>query len=239
MGIHRPNFHLRHCGRLPAILVAAFLTCLFAAAQQPPPDLRALKSQLRHDLLTTVLPVMKGQRDELQALERKQAEAQDYAGAVRARDERIKLEGEIGAMEKELASAKARAASVAAAKAPERIEFKLGDASLTGLQIDPADQALTGFGGTPATATWTLPDLPPGGYEVMMTTTGGDGTVTLSESFYSLSATIKNPSAKPIEKNLGTLRIRDGRAKLTLSATPPEKCAALRVYALVLVPAAR
>lgn len=182
---------------------------------------------------------MKEQREGLMALERKQADAQDYAGAVRARDERVKLEGEIRAMEKELASAKAQAASAAAAKVPERIEFKLGDASLTGLQLDPADQAITGFGSTPATATWTLPDLPPGGYEVMMTTTGGDGTITLSESFYSLSAAIKSPGDKPVEKNLGTLRIRDGRSKLTLSATPPEKCATLRVYALVLVPAAR
>ena len=220
------------------------LSCLFAAgvpadAQQPTPDLRALRVQLRQDLLTTVLPVMNARRDELLAIERKHADAQDYAGAARARDERIKLDGEIRAMEKELASAKANAASAAAAKAPERIEFKLGDASLAGLQIDPASQALTGFGAAQATATWTLPDLPPGGYEVMITTSAGDGTVTLSESFYTLSARIKSPAAKPIEKNLGTLRIRDGRAKLTLSATPPEKCASLRVYALVLVPSAR
>lgn len=225
-------------------MAAVFLMSLFAAgvcaeAPQPPPDLRSLRSQLRHDLLTSVLPVMTAQREDLLALERKHAEAQDYAGAARARDERVKLDGEIRAMEKELASVKARAAGAAAAKAPERIEFKLGEASLAGLQFDPAGQALTGFGGAQATATWSLPDLPPGGYEVLMTMSGGEGTITLGESFYTLSATINGRTDKPVEKNLGTLRIRDGRAKLTLSAAPPEKCASLRVYALVLVPSAR
>lgn len=209
-----------------------------SAAQEPAPDLRALKTQLRRDLLSALLPEMKTHREDLLALERKLATAQDFAGASRARDERLKIEGEISSMEKELPLVTARASGAASARAPERIEFKLSDAHLTGLQFDPKDNALTGFGGPEAGATWTLPGIPPGGYEVVLRSTGGSGNAVLKENFYELTAPIKESKDKPVEQTLGTLRIRDGRSTLSLSANPPEKCAGLRVYSLVLVPSA-
>lgn len=212
-----------------------------SAAQDPAPekDLRSLKMQLRQDLLGAILPERRLQRDELAALEKRLASIQDFAGAIRARDERMKLEKEIATLEKELPALKAQALSLQAKSLPEKIEFKVSDALLTGLKLDPQLGALTGWESPGASATWKLPDLPPGGYEVVLRYTGDDGSVVLQESFYSLVGTCSPPAKKASDKSLGTLRVRDGRGILTLKPKAPEKCATLRVYALVLMPASR
>lgn len=198
-----------------------------------------MKLQLRQDLVGAILPEKRTQRDELIALEKKLAFAQDFAGAIRARDERFKLEKEIAALEKELPALKAQALSLLAKSLPEKIEFKLSDAVLNGLTLDAQGTSLSGFSKPGATATWKLPDLPPGGYEVLLRYTADDGEVILQESFYSLTATCRPPLKQAEEKSLGTLRVRDGSSSLTLKAKAPEKSSSLRVYGLVLMPAAR
>lgn len=206
-------------------------------AQEPAMDLRTLKAQLRRDLLKTLIPEMKTSRDELQALETKCAAAMDFAGALRARDARQKIESNLLTAENELPLATAHASGTSGAKAPERIELKLADAVLNGLILDSKGKTLSGFGKAGATATWTLPDLPPGGYEVTLRASGAKGNVVVKESFYSLSAPLKAVE-KPTAIILGTLRIRDGKGTLTLATNPPEECASLRVYSLALAPAA-
>ena len=229
-----------------AFSAALLVVLLFAskdssAAQDASPerDLRSMRLQLRQDLVGAILPEKRTQRDEMSALEKKLASAQDFAGAIRARDERLKLEKEIATLEKELPALKAQALSLLAKALPDRIEFKLSDAVLNGLTLDAKGAVLSGFSSPGASATWKLPDLPPGGYEVLLRYTADDGEVVLQESFYSLSAICRPPLKQAEEKSLGTLRIRDGSGILTLKAKAPEKSASLRVYGLVLMPAAR
>ena len=96
----------------------------------------------------------------------------------------------------------------------------------------------TGWQQPGASAVWSLPNLAPGGYEVLLTASGPGGQVHLKESFYTLTAGAPgDASGSPMEKNLGVLRIRDGKGPLTLTVLPPEKCAGWRVHSLVLVPA--
>ena len=212
---------------------------LTSGAQDAAPDLRALKTQLRRELLTAALPEHRAHREELLTLEKKYAAAQDYAGAIKARDERLRIDQEISLMEKELTALAQRPGPGVALRAPERIELNVTDATLAGVQMDAADKSLTGWASAGASVTWKLPNLPPGGYEVTLNHQGGEATATLKESFYSLSSGLKPASGKAVAQSLGTLRVRDGTGTLTLTMSPPEKCASLRVYSLVLVPASR
>jgi hypothetical protein len=216
-----------------------FSPALTSGAQDAGPDLRSLKSQLRQELLTAALPEQKAQREALLALEKKYATAQDFAGAIKARDERLRIEQEINLMEKELAALGQRASATSAARAPERIELSLSAATLAGVRMDEGDKCLTGWNASGASATWKLPNLPPGGYEVSVHHQGGDASASLKESFYTLTSDLKPGPGKTVTQSLGTLRVRDGAGSLTLTIGPAEKCAALRVYSIVLVPAAR
>jgi hypothetical protein len=212
---------------------------LTSGAQEAAPDLRSLRAQLRRDLLTAALPEQKAQREALLALEKKYAAAQDYAGAIKARDERVRIEQEIATMEKEMSALGQRAVAPGAARAPERIELNLAEATLAGVRLDAGDKCLTGWNAAGASATWRLPNLPPGGYEVSLNHQGGDASASLKESFYTLTSDLKPASGKSVTQSLGTLRVRDGAGSLTLTVGPAEKCASLRIYSLVLVPAAR
>lgn len=202
------------------------------------PDLRALKAGLRKSLLTALIPEMKVHRDALLVLEQKHGAAQNYAGAVQARDSRSRVEQQLAALEQEAAMLASRPSVESAARLAARIEFKLADAKLVGAQMDPADGAITGWDGAEASASWQLPEIPPGGYEVLLCYTGAAGDVVVKEGFYSLTSPCKAVDDKAVEQNLGTLRIKEGSTVITLTATPPEKCAKWRVYSLVLVPSA-
>jgi hypothetical protein len=203
---------------------------------EPPADLRLLKAGFRRSLLAAALPEMKAHREELLALEKKLAAAQDFAGAVKARDERAKLERQIGAFEQEAAILDARPAVENAARLAARIELKLSDAKLTGSRLDGKDGAIVGWDQPNASATWQLPGLPPGGYEVLLRCTGHAGEVIIKEAFYSLTTSCKATTETSLEQNLGVLRIRAGTGSLTLGVAQPEKCSEWRVYSVVLVP---
>lgn len=205
--------------------------------QEVTPDIRLLKAQLRRSLLEVAIPEQKTHRDALLALEQKYAAGQDYAAAIRTRNERAKLEQEIASMEKELAALGTLSGS-GLTSVPDRIDLKLKDATLTGLQLDARDGSLLGWDSPAAAAVWTLPNLPAGGYEVVLVHAGSGATASLKESFYTLSAPLKTTNGTPLQQTLGTLRIREGSSQLSLTMSPPEKGADLRVYSLVLLPAA-
>lgn len=237
--------HKKHISswRLPHVVV--FLTLVSRLlladpppppAPQPPPDLRALKAGFRRSIVTAVIPEVKAHREELLALEKKLAAAQDFAGAVKARDERIKVEKQISALEQEAAILASLPSIENAARLTARIELKLSEAKLTSTSLDASDGAIAGWGQKDACATWQLPSLPPGGYEVLLRCTGPAGDVVVKEGFYSLTTSCKDTRDKSMEQNLGTLRIRAGGGSLTLVTAQPEKSAGWRVYSLVLVP---
>lgn len=225
---------------MAAAALASSLVLAESAVQsqspEPLPELRAMKAGLRRSLLKEILPEMKAHCDRLRELEKKQAAAQDFAGAVKARDERTKVEKQISSLEQEAAILASRPAIENAARLAARIELKLSDASLEGTQLDKSDGAITGWGAANSQATWKLPGIPPGGYEVFVRCTGQTGDVSVKESFYSLTGPCKSADDKAIEHNLGTLRVRDGAGNLTLGAAQPEKSTAWRVYSVVLVP---
>jgi hypothetical protein len=214
---------------------------LSSGAQDAAPDMRALKAQLRRDLLTAALPEHKAHREELLALEKKYAAAQDYAHAIKARDERLRIEQEIGVMERELNTLAQRSASATATRPGERIELSFTEASLgAGVHVDTKDKSLTGWDSVGASATWKLPNLPSGGYEVVLNHQGSDANAMFKESFYLLTCgLLKKPTGEAVEQTLGTLRVKDGTSTLTLTVGPPEKCTSLRVYSVALIPVAR
>jgi hypothetical protein len=203
---------------------------------EPLPDVRALKASLRKNLLKELIPEMKSHRERLMALEQQQQAAQEFAGAAKARNERLTLEKQIAALEQEAAMLASRPAVENASRLAARIELKLSEAQLEGAQLDVADGSITGWGSANSRATWKLPAIPAGGYEVLLRCTGPSGDVVAKEAFYTLTSPCNSAEDKSIEHNLGTLRIRDGAGTFILHAAQPEKSAAWRVYSVVLVP---
>ena len=117
--------------------------------------------------------------------------------------------------------------------------MRLSDATLRGVQLDPKDGFISGWDKDQASASWKLPDLPAGGYEVLPRYTAEQGSVLIKESYYSLKGKLAAAKESPLEEKIGTLRIKDGKGILTLSSDSPQQSNSLRVYSLVLVPAVR
>ncbi|MCE9519594.1 MAG: hypothetical protein K8R87_08595 [Verrucomicrobia bacterium] len=203
-------------------------------------DLHTLRASFRHDSLSTILPEKRAYAAQLLALEKKLSTARDYADAIKVRDERLALEREIAVFELELPALGIRA-SGKSALLPERIVFSPQDATLAGVKLDK-EGALTGWETAGSVATWKLPHLPEGGYEVMVKYICGEsGSVTFEvrEKFYMLRSKVTEPAGKQNEKGLGTLRIRDGDGTLTLAADGAGQSAQLRVVSLELIPVTR
>ena len=207
---------------------------------EAPPDLRTARFEYRRDLLTALLPEKKTYLESLLTLERRLAAKGDYPAAMHTRDERIVLEQEIKAIEHEIPVLTALALNLRTGPLPDRAIFLTKDATNQGLKFDAKTNTLTGWESEAASARWTLPNLPPGGYEVLLTyATPAQNSVTLQvkESFYSLRSTLDATNDKTLEKNLGTLRIRDGKGSLTLGAVKSGTGEKLQVFSLALVPA--
>jgi hypothetical protein len=139
-------------------------------------------------------------------------------------------------LEQESAILASRIAVEKASIAPQRFELKPSEAKLVKIQLDPADGALTGWGQPGASATWQLPGLAPGGYEVLLRCTGAADEIVVTEGVYSLTQTCQTTADKSREQNLGTLRIHLGAGSVSVSPVRPEKCAGWRVYSIILVP---
>ena len=218
-----------------------------AAAQDksdapPQPDLRALRVDYRKSLLEALLPQKKAYRDELENLEKKFAVESDFVSAMRARDERSQLDQEIMAMEQELPALASQAQALHSPALPERITLSPTDAQLTGVTMDAKAKTLTGWRPARSLATWKVPPLPLGGYEVYITYTcpGKAGAAfTLRESHYSLQCKVTEPSPKAVEKLFGTLRVQTGSSTLSLSADSVETDQPIQIHAVALVPANR
>ena len=223
----------------------ACLTCVCPVRTEDSPDastvkLGAIQSAFRKSLIGTILPEKREHLERVRELEKKLISSRDYATAIRARDERLALEHEITALEQELPMLTARVAGEGK-MLPERIPLKLADATLMGLKMDK-EGALTGWNETQSAATWKLPGLPSGGYEIIMKYSCGKndgGTVVIKESFYLLRGEVSPTSDKPVEKNLGTLRIRDGQGSLTIAASATPKGDLMRLWSLELAPVNR
>jgi len=102
--------------------------------------------------------------------------------------------------------------------------------------------AITGWSKTGAAATWKLPSLPAGGYEVLLRYRCGaaeGGTLLVKETRYSLTATIESTLKGPEERNAGTLKISDGSGTFTLVVESLVTNNLMQLLAVELVPASR
>ena len=198
--------------------------------------LSKLRAEFESTLAQCSVEPLKLHISELQALEKKAAVAADWKTALVARDERTRAEAELATLEK----VGLLLQTVAGAQSTQGIvSLKMGDAKLEGVKMDPTTGALIDWVGAGSHASWTLPGIPPGGYEVVLryasSATQG-GTLEVREAFYSLTADTKITLRGAEEHNLGTLRVRSGGGPLTVTATNVSKGGLMELAAVELRP---
>ena len=201
-------------------------------------DLRPLQSKLETDLINATTPALKQYVTELQALEKKAAAARDYDTAIAVRSESQKIEAQIASQEKLSLLLEARQ-QPAVDDAQEHIVLKPADAKLERVRYDPKASVLTDWSGAGSSATWQLPSLPAGGYDVVLHYASGPlegGSVLVQEMFYTLSAELGTTLKGFEEQNLGTLRVRDGTGIFKISAKTVLKSNLMQLQSVELVP---
>lgn len=203
-------------------------------------EIALLRLNYERELIEASLAPVKEQITTLGALEKQFAADRDYDDAITARDERKRLQNELARLDKELLLLQTREQTLRASLLPERIKLPLDNASLSGLRLEGG--AITGWSKVGASATWKLPDLPPGGYEVMLRYrcgTAEGGKLLIKETRFTLTTTIETTLKGPEERSAGTLKVSDGAGTLTLSAAALITDNLMQLLALELVPATR
>jgi hypothetical protein len=230
-----------------AVLAAA--TTVFPQSTEPASlpamprtELALLRTGFDMKLIRASLPALRQYQSDLLALEKRLAISRDYPSAILARNERQEVEKEISRLEKDDLFLRNRELSLRTALLPEHLLLPLDQAKLSGVTFDAKGGCLTEWRKAGACATWTLPDLPPGGYEIVLRY-GCDalegGTVLVKEATFTLTAPIQTTLRGPVEKNIGTLKITDGSGALTLSAANVLRDNLMKLYSVELIPANR
>lgn len=227
---------------LRTCLLVSIASSALGYAAEPPPELSLEMERLKFErsMIEVSLAPLKKHLLELTALEKKRAEARDYAGAIATRNERRKIEDELERLDKELLLIQTREQSLKASTLPDKIDLPLDQAQLSGVKREGG--SLTHWSKPGASASWKLPDLPHGGYEVVIRYRCGaldGGVLEVKEAKFRLISQIDTTSKGPQEKNLGTLKITDGSSTLTLTATTLVKDNLMALLSLGLVPASR
>lgn len=197
--------------------------------------------KLEADLIKSTVPVLRQQIASLEALEKKAAASRDYDTAIAARNERQRIEAEIAAKEKMARLLDTRLLGEAA-EIPEKIVFKPADAKLDRVRYDSAAGVLTDWSAVGSCASWKLPGLPAGGYEVVLKYSSDaleGGSLIVSETFFTLSSAVKTTLKAPIEDNIGTLKIRDGTGELKISVKTLLHGNLMKLQSVELIPANR
>ncbi|MBE7498065.1 MAG: hypothetical protein HS117_24255 [Verrucomicrobiaceae bacterium] len=226
------------------------LACLLLCAVWPCPaqtpaanggsEVALLRIQFERDWIAASLEPVKKQLTALGTLERQLAAARDYDGAIRVRTQRQQWQAELERLDKQLLLLQTREQALKAAQLPARIQLSVEAATLNGVTL--AGGALTGWSKPGASATWKLPSLPPGGYEVVLRYRCGPlegGTVTARESRFTLTGPVETTLRGPESRNLGTLKISEGATTLTVSAVTIVKDNLMQLLEVELVPARR
>jgi hypothetical protein len=203
-------------------------------------EIALLRLGYERSLIESSLAPVKQQITTLAGLEKQFADARDYDAAITARDERKRLQNELGRLDKELLLLQTRERALKTAMLPERIKLPLESATLSDLRREGG--AITGWSKIGAAATWKLPALPPGGYEVMLRYRCGaaeGGQLLIKEARFTLTTTIETTLKGPEERNAGTLKVSDGSGTLTLAAQSLVTNNLMQLLAVELVPASR
>ncbi len=202
-----------------------------------------LRARLELNLAQNTVPALRDYATELGALEKQAASARDYDTAAAVRKERLQVLAEAASQEKLALLLETRQPGLDPSAASEKIVLKIADAQLDGgVALDAVSGALTGWSHAGASATWKLPDLPAGGYEVVLRYASGPmegGTVLVQETFFTLTSNINTTLKGPEEQNLGTLKIRDGSGTFKISAKTVLHDNLMQLLGVELLPANR
>ncbi|MDB6137172.1 MAG: hypothetical protein JWO94_244 [Verrucomicrobiaceae bacterium] len=226
----------------PARLLRLLLALSALAAQAQPADLTSMRARLELALAQGTLPALRDYAGELAALEKRAVTARDYETAAAVRAERLRVTSEAASQEKLALLLETRRQTDETKATAGKIVLKITDATLDGVSLDQATGVLTGWSAPGANATWKLPDLQPGGYEVILRYASGPlegGSVIVQEAFYTLSATIGTTLKGFEEQNIGTLKIRDGSGPFKISAKTVLKTNLMQLQGVELLPANR
>jgi len=224
--------------RLGFLLLCAASGCIYGAATEM--DLEVARLKFERAMVEASLTPLKNHLIELSTLEKQRAEARDYTGAIALRQERRKVEDELERLDKELLLLQTREQSLKATTLPDKIPFPVDQAQLSGVRREGG--GITGWSKVGASASWKLPDLPPGGYEVIIRyrcRALEGGVLEVKEVKFRLSGQIDTTLKGPQEKSLGTLKVTNGSSTLTLTATTLVKDNLMDLLGLWLVPASR
>lgn len=201
-------------------------------------EIALLRLSYARELIEASLAPVKEQITTLGTLEKQFAAERDYDDAITARDERKRLQNELSRLDKELLLLQTREQTLKTSLLPDRIKFSLDAATLRDLRLEGG--AITGWSKVGASATWKLPALPPGGYEVMLRYRCGateGGKLLIKEAHFTLTTSIETTLKGPEERSAGTLKISDGSGTLTLSAQALVTDNLMQLLAVELVPA--
>jgi hypothetical protein len=203
-------------------------------------DIARLRLSYDRDMIEASLAPVKEQITTLGTLEKQFAAERDYDAAITARDERKRLQNELARLDKELLLLQTREQALQTALLPDRIKLPLDAATLSGLRYEGG--AITGWSKVGDAATWKLPALPPGGYEVMLRYRCGateGGKLLIKETRYTLTTNIETTLKGPAERSAGTLKISKGAGTLTLAAQALVTDNLLQLLGVELIPASR
>lgn len=240
--IHHPFLTRRYQSLLALpLLCLTLVQPISVAAQEIRESLPVLKQKLRHTLFTALLPEKQAQREALFSLEKQLASGGDYKEAIHARDQRLALEQEIAFTQQQLLNPPSTQPSTV--DVPENIALENTTAQLNQVTLDPVEHSLTGWTSTDASASWTLPNLPPGGYEIvlryLLKPTKTPALLNIKESLYHLSLPLEPTDHHPTTKKIGTLRISNGSGPLILQPSDISAEHDLHIHSIALRPCAR
>ena len=222
------------------IILAAFFAASLVAESPADAALEAQLSQLKAEYQSSVMKSavkpLELYLSSLVKLELAAAKAKDWETALGARNAAEKAKMALASLERSqilLASSDS-----AGLEASAVVSLPLSQAKLKGVKYDAGHRWLADWEEAGA-ASWQLPNLPPGGYEVVLKYTSSaeqGGTVRVQEQFYSVEAATSISLEGSTSHLLGTLRIRDGTGPLTVSALGLAKGGLMRLSAIELIP---
>lgn len=213
------------------------------ANSSPPPDeIELVRLNHHHQLLEASLGPLKTALSKLDELALTNARAREYEAAIAARIEREHIATDLDRIAKELLILETRKQFLKTSLLPDHILLPLDNAKLESVLYDQENKWLTHWDRPGAYAEWTLPGVPPGGYEVLLTYQCSPlegGTIIINEKTFSLSGEMDTTLRGPEVKNLGTLKITDGNSPLRLTARTIVKSNLMNLLSIELIPANR
>ena len=216
-----------------------------ADAPQRLQDLARVRAQFETAVSNTLLPELENYARQLLRLEQQFAQRSDWNAAMRTRNERVLVENRIEAAKARLAPPIFVEPVGEADETPSRVILQPRGARLEdGVTLSP-DRLTFDRWPPGGSASWTLSDLPPGGYEVVVeyATSEPVDRVLVAENFFTLAGTLPSTgSADDFQRvKLGTLKIRTPGEGLRLELTPAGngETGGPVIKGIILIPASR